>query len=97
MYKKEINVFQIIRMRRYLMRALKELLPRQKRKELRQHTKYSQILTELDGTFALKRSSTVRGEQGVEHEMYDSFFNSTEAEEAAFDNSKDEVPYPHAQ
>jgi len=57
-YKKEINVFSIIRMRRYLMRAIKEVIPRPKRAEIRHHTKFSQIIADAKGFPTLSRSLT---------------------------------------
>ena len=88
-YKKEINVFQIIRMRRYLMRAVKEILPRSKRELLRQHTKYSSIIADTEGSATVMRSKTKRGNEGIEHEMYDSFFLSTDRDDAI--SNKDNI------
>ena len=47
--KREINIFQIIRMRRYLMRAIKELLPKKKRSEIVKRTKFFSIVAGHDG------------------------------------------------
>jgi len=44
--KKEINIIQIVRMRRYMMRAFKELLPWHKRAEIRKNVKFYSIVAD---------------------------------------------------
>jgi len=63
---KEVNIYKIIRMRRYMMEAIKVLLPREKRKELIKRTRYRPI--EIDATADGRKK----------HPQEDSFFESSE-------------------
>ena len=67
-------------MRRYLMRAIKELLSRERRAELRRHTRFISIIADKEESLSITRSQTLRGKEGLEHELNDSFFESSQDE-----------------